>query len=153
LNVTSFSNFDELQTGEKIYIRLDVFHAIQRISKTLLHSHGAFQLFMARLKDAFFLVSKDDIDSVVGGLRSEKGYTDIQVQEWKSKNWGFILKYCRRAVPPKDILLARFDQVCQFFSNIRDLKTGKCVVFVHFRIVNMLERRTTFPSQNEEGCF
>jgi hypothetical protein len=86
LNVTSFSNFDELQTGEKIYIRLDVFHAIQRISKTLLHSHGAFQLFMARLKDAFFLVSKDDIDSVVGGLRSEKGYTDIQVQEWKSKN-------------------------------------------------------------------
>lgn len=62
-------------------VRLDIFHALQRISRLVKKSHGAFRPFMARLRDACFVVNRDDIleASVVGvvcsvsqGLRIDK---------------------------------------------------------------------------------
>lgn len=42
-------------------VRLDIFHALQRISRLCKKSHGAFKPFMARLRDACFIVNLDDI--------------------------------------------------------------------------------------------
>lgn len=42
-------------------IRLDVFHALNRISRVVKKGHGAFKPFMARLRDACFLVNRDDV--------------------------------------------------------------------------------------------
>ena len=42
-------------------VRLDIFHALQRISKLCKSKHGAFKPFMARLRDACFIVNLDDI--------------------------------------------------------------------------------------------
>ncbi|CAB1117108.1 unnamed protein product [Ectocarpus sp. CCAP 1310/34] len=42
-------------------VRLDIFHALQRVSKLCKKSHGAFKPFMARLRDACFIVNLDDI--------------------------------------------------------------------------------------------
>lgn len=42
-------------------VRLDVFHALQRISKPCINKHGAFKSFMARLRDACFIVNLDGI--------------------------------------------------------------------------------------------
>lgn len=42
-------------------VRLDIFHALQRISKLCKTKHGAFKPFMARLRDACFIVNLDDI--------------------------------------------------------------------------------------------
>ncbi|KAJ3030161.1 UNVERIFIED_CONTAM: hypothetical protein HDU68_009935 [Siphonaria sp. JEL0065] len=36
-----------------------------------------------------------------GTSKSDNGFTDSQIAEWKNKNWAFVLKYCRRAVPSK----------------------------------------------------
>ena len=41
-------------------VRLDVFHALQRILR-LVKNHGEFNPFMARLRDAFFILNSDDI--------------------------------------------------------------------------------------------
>lgn len=42
-------------------VRLDIFHALQRISRLLKKSHGAFRPFMARLRDACFIVNLADV--------------------------------------------------------------------------------------------
>lgn len=42
-------------------VRLDLFHALNRISRVVKKSHGAFKPFMARLRDACFLVNRDDV--------------------------------------------------------------------------------------------
>ena len=43
-------------------VRLDIFHALQRISRLVKKSHGAFKPFMARLRDACFIVNLEDIE-------------------------------------------------------------------------------------------
>ena len=42
-------------------IRLDIFHALPRISRPVKNSRGAFKPFMARLRDACFIVNLEDI--------------------------------------------------------------------------------------------
>lgn len=57
---------DCFQGGDRSTLKvcLDIFHALQRISKLLKKSHGAFKPFMARLRDACFIVNLDDIKEV-----------------------------------------------------------------------------------------
>ena len=42
-------------------VRLDVFHALRRISRLVEKNRGAFKPFMARLRDAFFIVNSEDV--------------------------------------------------------------------------------------------
>lgn len=44
-----------------IAVRLDLFHGLQRISRLVKKTHGAFRPFMARLRDACFIVNQEDI--------------------------------------------------------------------------------------------
>lgn len=42
-------------------VRLDLFNALNRISRKIRKKHGAFKPFMARLRDACFLINRNDI--------------------------------------------------------------------------------------------
>jgi hypothetical protein len=127
-NVLSVKSIDLLYpflTLEKrIHILLDIFHAMQRISKTLKKAHGAFRAFLARLRDAFFWVSKEDLDLLVTFLKTQ-GLTDDDIQRKREVDWVFFLRNSRRVVPPKDILLERFNRVCDFYNGIKDAATGQ----------------------------
>jgi hypothetical protein len=97
---------------------------MQRISKTLKKAHGAFCAFLARLRDSFFWVSREDLDLLVAFLK-RRGLTDDEIQRKKEIDWVFFLRNSRRFVPPKDILLKRFNRVCQFYNDIKDAFTGQ----------------------------
>lgn len=43
-------------------VLLDLFHALNRLSRTIKKRHGAFRPFMARMRDACFLVNRDDVE-------------------------------------------------------------------------------------------
>jgi hypothetical protein len=78
---------------------------------------------MSRLRDAFFQVCKEDVEMVTKCLLS--GLSDEEVKKKKDTDWVFFLKYYRRLIPSKEILLTRFDRVCKFFGNILDSVTKK----------------------------
>ncbi|CAN0585127.1 unnamed protein product, partial [Laminaria digitata] len=88
-------------------VRLDLFHGLQRISRLVKKSHGAFKPFMARLRDACFIVNRDDIAEAKRALESG-GMTPEKVQELRENNWTFFLRHCRRLVPERKRLLKRF---------------------------------------------
>ncbi|KAJ3251609.1 hypothetical protein HDU77_005788, partial [Chytriomyces hyalinus] len=109
--------------GEHVHVRLDIFHAMQRLSRTMLKSHGAYHAFLARLQDAFLIVCSEDIEQISACLKSA-GKTDTDIQEMKEKDWSFFVANSRRVCPPKDILLVRFNWVVAAFSDVQDAKTG-----------------------------
>ena len=76
-------------------IKLDPFHAMQRLSKLILKSHGAYRAFLTRLRDVFFKVYRSDLEHVEAALR-QQGMSAEEIQTKKEQNWGFFLKPCRR---------------------------------------------------------
>jgi hypothetical protein len=62
---------------------------MQRISKTLRKSHGAFKPFVARLCDAFCIVSKDYLEAVVQALKA-RWMSDAEIERKKKLDWGFF---------------------------------------------------------------
>ncbi|CAM9365309.1 unnamed protein product, partial [Hapterophycus canaliculatus] len=102
--------------GQTFAVRLDLFHALNRLSRTMKKRHGAFNPFMARLRDACFLVNREDVELAL----KARGMEDEHVQQIKDQNWSFFLKRCRRLVPPSNELLKRFDKVIEEFGNCVD---------------------------------
>ncbi|CAM9861512.1 unnamed protein product, partial [Ectocarpus fasciculatus] len=97
-------------------VRLDLFHALQRISRKTKKTHGAFKPFMARLRDACFLVNRDDVEMML----EARGMKPEEVQQLKEQNWSFFLRSSRRLVPRWDVLLDRFDRVVEEFRGCVD---------------------------------
>ena len=102
--------------GERVYVRLDVFHAMYRLSRTMLQTHGAFRAFMARLRDALFLVSEEDVEDLKEYLKTVQKMGPDEIAEKMEQDWSFFIRYSRRAVPVKEVLLQRFDRVCKAFE-------------------------------------
>ena len=63
-------------------LKLDPFHAMQRLSKLVLKSHGACGAYMARLRDALFMVHSEDLAAVEAALRL-LGKTPEEIEEKK----------------------------------------------------------------------
>lgn len=61
LTLLTFPRFLQ-EKRRMLKVRLDIFHALQRLSRLLKKSHGAFRPFMARLRDACFIVNLADIE-------------------------------------------------------------------------------------------
>ena len=76
-------------------VRLDAFHAMQRLSKLVLKSHGACSAYLARLRDAFFMVNADDLTAAEADLR-HKGMSQEDVDRKKERDWPYFLQRCRR---------------------------------------------------------
>jgi hypothetical protein len=109
-----------------VTICLDIFHAMQRITKTLSKSHGAFRAYIAALRDSFFLVSNKDMKAVEEALRA-KGMSTASINLLKKTDYKSFLPYCRRLVPAKEILEARYLYTNAVFADIKDKKTGKAL--------------------------
>ncbi|CAM9377655.1 unnamed protein product [Ectocarpus sp. 6 AP-2014] len=108
------------EAGDMFFVRLDLFHALNRLSRTIKKGHGAFRPFMARLRDACFLVNRDDVLQAKKVLE-RRGMSPAQVQQAKDQDWSYFLRKCRRLVPPPSELLKRFDKVVQEFGNCVDI--------------------------------
>lgn len=105
-------------------VRLDAIHAMRRISRTLKQSHGAFSPFVAMLRDAFFIVSDEDVKAVDAYL-SHCGLSAADITKFKAEHWKFYLKHCRRHIPEAGELLRRFKRVCNAFGHVVDAVLGE----------------------------
>ena len=76
-------------------IKLDPFHAMQRLSKPVLKSHGTCRAFLTRLRDALFKVYRSDLEEVETAL-GQQGKSDAEIETMKKKNWGYFLSLYRR---------------------------------------------------------
>ena len=72
-------------------VRLDAFHAMQRLSKLVLKSHGACSAYLARLRDAFFMVNADDLAAAEADLR-HKGMSQEDVDGKKVRDWPYSFR-------------------------------------------------------------
>eukprot|EP00903_Cladosiphon_okamuranus_P019959 g18342.t1 len=115
---------DELRLFEAAWLclRLDPFHAMQRLSKLILKSHGACRAYLARLRDAFFMVHKEDLAGVEEALRLQ-GMSPEEIEAKKNSDWGYFLQRCRRVIPPPDVLLKRFNLANRIYGYLLDKKT------------------------------
>jgi hypothetical protein len=92
---------------------------MNRLLKCLKKGHSAFSLFASRLRDAFYLISKDDLDAVVESLK-KSGLSDKDIEEKKLNDWKYFMDRVKKQIPEKSILLKRFDIVIQFFEDTKD---------------------------------
>jgi hypothetical protein len=92
-----------------------------RFGKRLSKSHGASGHFMARLSDAFFVPSQDDIEFIKAALRK----AGIAEEDINSKKWQHYKTRVRRTVPGPVELEREFKRVVQVFADLLDAKTGK----------------------------
>ncbi|KAI8842730.1 hypothetical protein BJ741DRAFT_695779 [Chytriomyces cf. hyalinus JEL632] len=118
--------------GEQVYMRLNIFHAMQQISQSMLNSHGAYRAFMARLQDAFLIVCREDIEIICDYLKST-GKTDHDIKEMKENDWYFFIKNSQRVCPPKQLLLLCFDCMVAAFSDVKDSKTDQQPMKAHIK--------------------
>ena len=79
----------------RLRLKLDPFHPMQRLSKLVLKSHGACGAYMARLRDALFMVHSDDLAAVEAALHL-LGKTPAEIEEKKKTDWAYFLQTCRR---------------------------------------------------------
>ena len=79
----------------RLRLKLDPFHAMQRLRKLVLKSYGACGACMARLRDALFMVHSEDLAAVAASLRL-LGKTPEEIEEKKKTDWAYFLQRCRR---------------------------------------------------------
>lgn len=75
-------------------VQLDGFHGMTRITKLVPKGHGARLIFVALLRDCFFMVNKGDIEAVERALEN-KGKSIAEVSQRKDKTWSFFLQNVR----------------------------------------------------------
>src|SRR3546814_10511902 len=102
----------------------DLFHVMNGIGKTMKTSHGAYVVFMKRLRDAVFKVSAEDLAAEECKLRTG-GMEEVELTSFKLANWGYFLDRCRRHIPERSSLLREFDLVCKNYSTMKDARTGE----------------------------
>jgi len=101
-------------------VKNDLLHIFQRFSKVLSKQHGAFGSFMARLSDAFFVPSQDDLEFIREALRK----AGLSEEDIKAKSWQYFKPRVRRHVPKPKILEQDFKCVVNLFANLEDAETG-----------------------------
>jgi hypothetical protein len=108
-----------------MFLLLDLFHAMRRITDTISKSHGAHRLFCCLLRDCFFMIYKEDSAKVDICLKELKGYTDAEVKAFKRSNYSKYISYCRRVVPPKELIVSRLQRLIDVFRDLKDSFTGE----------------------------
>jgi len=112
---------EEKCAAEAERIKNDIVHIFFRFKNALSSRHGCFRAFMARLSDAFFVPSHDDIEFIKEVLKAN-GYTEKEI---KSKPWEFFKTSIRHTVPGPSILEAYLQRVFDLFADEVDQKSGK----------------------------
>jgi hypothetical protein len=108
-----------------MFLLLDLFHAMRRVTDTISKCHGVHRLFCCLLRDCFFMIYKEDSEKVDLCLRELKGYTPSEVKAFKRANYTKYISYCRRVVPPKKQIIARLQRLIDVFRDLQDSTTGE----------------------------
>ncbi|CAN0246061.1 unnamed protein product [Hapterophycus canaliculatus] len=94
---------------------------MQRLSKLILKSHGACRLYLARLRDALFMVRSEDLAGVEAALLL-LGHSQEDIDNKKKIDWPSFLRSYRVVAQPAE-LLERFDLVNRINGRLLDKKT------------------------------
>ena len=88
-------------------IKLDAFHALQRITRTLKTKHGAFGSFCKDLRDALFGISKTSFDQEVERLKETKAFQGDDgsaIEDFIASTYSHFVKKCVRGISsPSDL--------------------------------------------------
>ena len=76
-------------------LKMDPFHAMQRLCKLSLKSHGSCGAYMARLGDALLMVHSEDLAAAEIALRL-LGKTSAEIEEKRGTECAYFLQRCRR---------------------------------------------------------
>lgn len=104
-------------------IKLDILHAIQRISDTISQSHALKGVFCQSLRDAIFVILPED--RFVWETRErrrleKKGWATEAINFRLSRDHHQMLGSIRRVVPKPDILLKAIDDRVAVFADRQD---------------------------------
>ena len=107
------------------HIKLDLLHALKRITSTLSTTHGALPFATARLRDAFSSPDQEDVAAVKKVVMRDHGLDEAGWIRYLRTNWRSVLKHCKRACPPPAVLVDRMDKFEQLYPDLQDATTGK----------------------------
>jgi hypothetical protein len=116
-----------------VRVKLDIFHLIQRISKTLSMRHGAYKAFHAVLRDMLYDVCSEDVAELAERLEARvSNLVDFGASETRSKvaaalhaHARWVHRNVRRKVPSPAELIERINRVCNMFATIMDVESKK----------------------------
>jgi hypothetical protein len=101
---------------DRLLCRLDAVHSMFRISTTLKKKHGQYKKFMARLRDAMFNISQEDVAAVKKQLE-DRGFSLEEIEDRYLGNYRYFVARCRRTIPPPTELRANMEAVFAHFED------------------------------------
>ncbi|CAN0484425.1 unnamed protein product, partial [Scytosiphon promiscuus] len=107
-------------------VKLDLFHAENRLIENSRKTHGAHRPFCAAVRDATAIPDPEGVDRVRNVLAAKHpAWTKKEVEaEMRGNFKSHILKHVARVVPQPPVLLPRLDNVINNFRFLRDGSTG-----------------------------
>ena len=108
----------------EIWLKLDIFHAQQRI-KPLSKKHGAFKRFAAAFRDAVFAVSPEAAETVKQKLMTNRGITWEEADQLYITDNQYFIDKVERHVPEPEALVEALEMVRAIFADCEDADTGK----------------------------
>lgn len=106
-------------------VKLDLWHAENRLIEQARRTHGAYRPFCANLRDALAIPDPEALGRVEKVLESRHPtWNSREIKAFMSKHYSRIVKHVPRVVPPAPVLVQRFDNVINTFRSIRDASTG-----------------------------
>ena len=105
-------------------IKQDILHIFLRFQRVLSKEHGAFKIFMSRLRDTFFIPSPEDLEFLRVAMRAA-GWTDAKIDEKMKTDYNYFMERVRRHVPSPAELERKFNKVVFTFAYLKDSKTDR----------------------------
>jgi hypothetical protein len=122
---------------DRNHVKRDVFHVLKDYPETLKKRHGMFETFMARLRDAFFMVGKDEIEEKRKELakilfedpnsrcHNNQASADAEAKRRLYCPSSKVLSDVPRKIPEPAELERRICAVVKLCADVPDAKTGE----------------------------
>ena len=106
-----------------VLIKLDAFHAMARVEKPLHKTHGLYNTFLTRFRDAMFIPDASQLKAIKQ-IMVNSGVEQVEVdRRYKEDYASFLDKVCR-TIPPPEMLMDRLLALEEVYAGALDHKTG-----------------------------
>jgi hypothetical protein len=112
--VSTSTSQQSVELFDDVSVKLDLFHALKRITETIPEKHPVKWCFAARLRDAVFKFNTEDRKRLDDYLKSLPEPCSFEMQVLEKFNW--IRQRCRRYVPEAKTLERDFIEVIRHFD-------------------------------------
>jgi hypothetical protein len=141
--LVDLTTHDHDHVGEQVllfdrnHVKRDVFHVLKDYQGTLKKRHGMFETFMGLLRDAFFMVDKDEIEEKRKELakilfedpnsrcHNNQAWADAEAKRRLYCPSSKVLSDVPRKIPEPAELERRICAVVKLCANVPDAKTGE----------------------------